>query len=107
MPIYPVEFYRRSEQNWKRRAWVARPYEGIPPAARASRNRRVTLLGRTTLVTESGPHPNQERRELLAQTPWLLAIGQGLQAEYNVLEQPVQAHFTALLKELDAPPSTH
>jgi hypothetical protein len=88
MPIYPIEFYRRSEQNWKRRAWVSRPYEGIPPAAR-------------------GLHPKQERREILAQRPWLLAIGQGLQAEYNVLEQPVQAHLAALLKELDAPTKHH
>jgi hypothetical protein len=41
----------------------------------------------------------QEREDILARRPWLLAIGQSLQAEYSTVEQPVPERLAALLKE--------
>jgi hypothetical protein len=82
MAIYPVEFYRRSEEKWKRRA----------RARGATRN----LIG----SSERGLAPNQKGDDILARRPWLLAIGQGLQREYRALEQPVHGRLAALLKKL-------
>jgi hypothetical protein len=42
--------------------------------------------------------PRQEREDILARRPWLLAIGQSLQAEYSAVEQPVPERLAALLK---------
>ena len=103
MTIYPVEFHRRSEQKWAHRAGWLRACESTPRAARA-RNQRVICLGRTALVTEGELPPNQERDDILARGPWLLAIGQGLQAEYSTFEQPVSERLAALLKELEGSP---
>jgi hypothetical protein len=78
MTIYPVEFYRRSEQKWAR--WVE-----------LSRSRR----GPRTEVAA----PMSGRAELLPQhgTAWLLAIGQRLRAEYAALEEPVPERLAALV----------
>jgi hypothetical protein len=86
MAIYPVEFYRRSEERWKRRA----------RARGATRN----LLGSSGPRTEGGLVPNQKGDDILARRPWLRAIGQGLQREYRALEQPVHGRLAALLKKL-------
>jgi hypothetical protein len=83
MTAYPVEFYRRSEETWKRRA----------RARGATRN----LFGSSSGPrTERGLAPNQERDDILARRPWLLAIGQGLQREYRALEQPIHGRLVAL-----------
>jgi hypothetical protein len=74
MAVYPVEFRRRSEEKWKRRA----------RARGATRN----LIGSSRPRTERGLAPNQKGDDILARRPWLLAIGQGLQREYRALEQP-------------------
>ena len=70
MAIYPLEFYRRAEEKWKRRA--------------------------ESLRTEAGKKGNG----ILVRWPWLLAIGQGLQSEYAALEQPLPKRLVALLKKL-------
>jgi hypothetical protein len=46
-----------------------------------------------------GLAPNQSN-DILAQRPWLLAIGQRLQREYRALEQPVHGRLAAPLKNL-------
>ena len=86
MAIYPVEFYRRSEENWKRRA--------------RGRGAAGNLFGSSGPRTERGLAPNQAGDDILARRPWLLAIGQGLQREYRALEQPVYGRLAALLKKL-------
>jgi hypothetical protein len=106
MTTYPVEFHRRFEQKWARRAGVSRACESTPRAARASRNQPVICLGRAALVTEGALPPNQqESDEVLARVSWLLAIGQGLRAECNTIEQPVPERLAALLKELEGSPA--
>ena len=53
-------------------------------------------------VTEAKlPGPGQSERDgILTRRPWLWAIGQSLQDEYNSVEQPVPERLAALLKEL-------
>ena len=104
MTIYPVEFYRRSEQKWARRAGVSRTGESTTRAAHSTRNERVMCLDRAAPVTEGEMPPNQERDDILARVPWLLAIGQELQVAYSTFEQPVSERLTALLKEFEGPP---
>jgi hypothetical protein len=86
MTAYPLDFHRRSEQKWARRAEVS---SGCEPRAVISRSQRGQR--------KSG---RSERRGILARRPWLLAIGQWLRAEYNAANQPVPEHLAALLKEL-------
>jgi hypothetical protein len=74
MTIYPLEFYRRAEEKWKRRAGALRTDAGLPP--------------------------NKEENGILGQWPWLLAIGQGLQSEYGTLEQAFPKRLVALLRKL-------
>jgi hypothetical protein len=74
MPIYPLEFYRRTEEKWKRRAGALRKKAGLPP--------------------------NKEGDGILVQRPWLLAIGQELHSEYAALEQALPKRLAALLKKL-------
>lgn len=104
MTVYPKDFHRRLEQKWARRAGVSS--ESPPPAVRAkggatcaNRSKPVFCLGRTALVTERGLPPAEQREDILARTPWLLAIGQWLQAEYSAVEQPVPERLAALLKQ--------
>jgi hypothetical protein len=75
MAIYPVEFYRQSEEKWKCRA--------------RGRGAVGNLFGSSGPRTKRGLAPNQKGDDILARRPWLLAIGQGLQREYRALEQPV------------------
>jgi hypothetical protein len=86
MAVYPVEFRRRSEEKWKRRA--------------RARGATRTLFGSSGPLTERGLAPNQKGDDILARRPWLRAIGQGLQREYRALEQPVHGRLAALLKKL-------
>jgi hypothetical protein len=88
MTAYPLDFHRRSEQKWARRAEVSSGCESTPRAviSRSQRGQR-----------KSG---QSERRGILARRPWLLAIGQRLRAEYNAANQPVPERLVALLKEL-------
>jgi hypothetical protein len=74
MTIYPLEFYRRAEEKWKRRAGALRTEAGLPP--------------------------NKEGDGILVQWPWLLAIGQGLRSEYPVFEPAFPKRLVALLKKL-------
>jgi hypothetical protein len=74
--IYPLEFYRRAEEKWRRRS------ESLRAA-----------------VTESPP--NKKGDDALVRWPWLLAIGQGLQSEYAAFEQALPPkRLVALLKKL-------
>ena len=86
MPIYPLEFRKRFEENWKRRAEES---GGTSRTPQTSKNRSV-----------SGLAPQQDGGSVLSRWPWLLAIGQGLQSEYDVLKQPVEKRLVALLKKL-------
>jgi hypothetical protein len=88
MTAYPLDFHRRSEQKWAHRAEVSSGCESTRRAviSRSQRGQR-----------KSG---QSERRGILARRPWLLAIGQGLRAEYNAANQPVPERLVALLKEL-------
>ena len=101
MTIYPVDFHRRSERKWAHRVGAAQACESTPRAAPASRNQRVRSDG-----TRNGRvvAPYQERDDILARRPWLLAIGQGLQAECSTFEQPVPERLAARLKELEGSP---
>jgi hypothetical protein len=74
MTTYPLEFYRRAEQKWKRRAGAFRAKGGLLP--------------------------NKEGDGVLVQWPWLLAIGQGLESEYAAFEQRLPKRLVALLSEL-------
>jgi hypothetical protein len=70
MTTYPLEFHRRSEQKW---------------VLRSQREQRR--------ASES------ERRDVLAQMPWLREIGQCLRAGYDAVRQPIPERLAALLKE--------
>jgi hypothetical protein len=89
MTAYPLDFHRRFEQKWARRAQVSSACERTPRAARAGRSQR----GR-------GVPGKSESRDILARRPWLLAIAQWLRSEQNPVEQPVPERLAALLKEL-------
>jgi hypothetical protein len=43
-------------------------------------------------------------RDFWPRREWLLAIGQGLRAEYAGVEQPTPKGLTALIKQLEEPP---
>jgi len=89
MTTYPLEFHRRSEQKWVRRAQGSSACESLPPAARVRRSQR-----------EQRRSGESERRDILARTPWLRELGQWLRAEYSAADQPVPERLAALLKEL-------
>jgi hypothetical protein len=89
MTTYPLEFHRRSEQKWVLRAQASSARESTP---------RVALLGSSQRgQRRSG---ESERRDILAEMPWLREIGQWLRAGYDAVDQPVPKHLAALLKEL-------
>jgi hypothetical protein len=44
--------------------------------------------------------------EFLPRRTWLVQIGQGLQAEYAAVEEPVPEYLAALLKRLEEPATT-
>jgi hypothetical protein len=74
MAIYPLEFYRRAEEKWRRRS------ESVRAAV-------------------TGSPSKKEGDDTLVRWPWLLAIGQGLQSEYAVLKKPpLPKRLAALLK---------
>ena len=82
MAIYPLEFYRRAEEKWRRR----------------SKSLRAAVTGSPS---------KKEGDDTLVRWPWLLAIGQGLQSEYAVLnKQPLPKRLAALLKKLTSPTVT-
>ena len=89
MTTYPLEFHRRSEQNWVRRAQAASARESIWRAA---------LVG----SSQGGQRRTgqSERRGMLAEMPWLREIGQWLRAGHDAVDQPVPERLAALLKEL-------
>ena len=89
MTTYPLEFHRYVEQKWAQRAQVSSACESTVRASRVVAA-RVSSVGRA----------KSERGDILARTPWLREIGQGLRAEYNPTEQPVPERLAALLKEL-------
>src|SRR5262245_10263916 len=96
MTTYPLEFYRRAEEKWRRRAGPLRASERPSRTARASRHQSI--------CTKGGLPPPHEGDDILVGRPWLLAIGQGLQAEYDAFEQPVPEPLAALLRELGQSP---
>ena len=63
MAIYPLEFYRRAEEKWRRRSEFFR-------------------------AAVTGSPFKKEGDDTLVRWPWLLAIGQELQSEYAVLSKP-------------------
>ena len=76
MAIYPLEFYRRAEEKWRRRS-----------------------------AAVTGSPSKKEGDDTLVRWPWLLAIGRGLQSEYAVLKkQPLPKRLAALLKKLTKSP---
>ena len=80
MAIYPLEFYRRAEEKWRR----------------CSESLRDAVTGSPS---------KKEGDDTLVRWPWLLAIGQGLQSEYAVLKkQPLPKRLAALLKKLTKSP---
>jgi hypothetical protein len=87
MTTYPLEFHRRSEEKWALRAQALSARE--VRAARVGDSRRGQR--------GSGLF---ERRDILAQMPWLRDIGQWLQAGYDAVDQPVPERLAGLLKEL-------
>jgi hypothetical protein len=88
MTTYPLDFHRRAEQKWAHRAQVSSACESTP---RVSRVRS----------SQGRQRPSQsERRDILARSPWLRAIGRCLRAEYYPVQQPVPECLAALLKEL-------
>jgi hypothetical protein len=89
MTTYPLEFHRRSEQKWILRAEASSACESTPRAARVRRSQR-----------EQRRLGESERRDILAQRPWLRELGQWLRAEYSTADQPVPERLAALLKEL-------
>jgi hypothetical protein len=86
MPNYPLEFCKRLEQKWKRRAGETRSTSRTPQT------------GQNQSVIGSAPHEDGDA--ILTRWPWLLAIGQGLQSEYAALKQPVEKRLVTLLKKL-------
>jgi hypothetical protein len=80
MAIYPLEFYRRAEEKWRRR----------------SESLRAAVTGLPS---------KKEGDDTLVRWPWLLAIGQGLQSEYAAFKkQPLPKHLAALMQKLTKPP---
>jgi hypothetical protein len=86
MPIYPLEFCKRFEERWKRRA---RESGSTSRAPQTGKNRDVI-----------GLPPQEDDDAVLSRWPWLLTIGQGLQSEYATLKQPADKRLVTLLKKL-------
>jgi hypothetical protein len=86
MPIYPLEFRKRLEEKWKRRAGEPGSPSRTPQAGKNQ--------------SDTGLAPHEDGDATLSRRPWLLAIGQGLQSEYAALKQPVEKRLVALLKKL-------
>ena len=81
MAIYPVEFYRRAEEKWRRR----------------SKSLRDAVTGSPS---------KKEGDDTLVRWPWLLAIGQELQSEYAVLKkQPYETSCGTPEEAYIVPPS--
>ena len=89
MTAYPLDFHRRSEQKWARRAEVSSACESTP---------RATLVGKSQRVQRRSGQSGVV--DILARRPWLRELGHWLRAEYNAANQPVPEHLAALLKEL-------
>jgi len=104
MTIYPLEFYRRAEEKWRHRAGPMRASGRPSRTARASRHQAI-CTDRSAPVTKGGLPPAHAGDDILVRRPWLLAIGQGLQAEYDAFEQPVSEPLAALLRELGRSPT--
>src|SRR5262249_50198080 len=85
MPIYPLEFSKRSEEKWRRRA-----------EERGSTSRTPQTGKDGTVIGSALQHDGA----FASRWHWLLAIGQGLQSEYASLKQPVEKRLVALLKKL-------
>src|SRR5262249_48348674 len=85
MPIYPLDFFKRSEEKWRRRA------------EESESTSRTPQTGKNRSVIGSAP---QQDGAFPSRWHWLLAIGQGLQSEYAGLKQPVEKRLVALLKKL-------
>ena len=84
MPIYPSDFWKRSEQKWKRRGEES----------------GSTLRTPQTGKNRSGLAPQQDGDTILSRWPWLISIGRGLHSEYAAFKQPVEKRLVALLKKL-------
>jgi hypothetical protein len=89
MTIYPLEFYRRAEEKWRHRS------EPMMGSERPSRTARA-------ISHQTAPVRNDD---ILVRRPWLRAIGQGLEAEYDAFEQSVPEPLAALLRELGRAPT--
>ena len=89
MTTYPLEFHRRSEQKWALRVQASSACGSTPRAVRVASSQRGQR--------SSGEF---ERRDVLAQMPWLREIGQWLRVGYDAVTQPIPEHLAALLKEL-------
>jgi hypothetical protein len=72
MTTYPLEFYRRSEQKWARRAGVSGACESTQRKARARASQRFIGLGQTAFFIEGErPLPGQsECDDILTRRPW-------------------------------------
>ena len=77
MAIYPLEFYRRAEEKWRRRSELLR-------------------------AAVTGSPSKKEGDDTLVRWPWLLAIGQELQSEYAVLnKQPLPKRLAGRLTSIE------
>jgi hypothetical protein len=86
MTAYPLDFHRRSEQKWVRRAQASGASARTPQAARLAQSGR------------------SESRDILSRTPGLREIGRWLRAGYDTVDPSVPPHLAALLKELKRRP---
>jgi hypothetical protein len=100
MTTYPLEFYRRAEEKWRRRAGPLRASERPSRTAPSQETPEFLHKSLAALITKGGLPPPHEGDDILVRRPWLLAIGQGLQAEYDAFEQPVPEPLAALQREL-------
>jgi hypothetical protein len=89
MTAYPLDFHRRSEQKWVRRAQASGASARTPQAARLAHSERAQR--------RSG---RSESRDILSRTPGLREIGRWLRAGYDTVDPSVPPHLAALLKEL-------
>jgi hypothetical protein len=84
MAIYPVEFYRRSEEKWKRRARARGATRNLFGSSARVPNEVWPLTKKATISWPDGrAAPNRPRPR-----------------EYRALEQPVHGRLAALLKKL-------
>jgi hypothetical protein len=64
MTTYPLEFYRRAEEKWRRRAGPLRASERPSRTARASRHQSI-CIDRAALITKGGLPPPREGDDIL------------------------------------------